>query len=152
MLKTLKRVSDLTILMMKKSFLLLAAIGMCVNLYAENLKPIAQKVYNQRATFDGLSATSLFDVSNTSGPLINQLSTVVSNATVLDFKQANTSAIVSSKPENLHFVIPSSNGNIELELYKSDFMTPDFSVVTSSSNGQPVAYTGGVHYWGIIKG
>lgn len=137
---------------MKKTFLLLAAMGMCINLFAENLKPIAQKVQSKREAFDGLTSTSLFDLSNSAGPLLNQLNTVVSNASILEFKQANTSAILASKPENLHFVIPSTSGNIELELFRSNFMTPDFSVVTSSSNGQPVAYTGGVHYWGIIKG
>jgi len=138
---------------MKKSFLLLTAIGMCVSLFAENLKPIAQKINNKRATLDGTTVTSLFNVSTASGPQVTQLNSVVSNSTLLEFKQANTSAILSSKPATLQFNIPTKSGaSIELELFQSDFMTPDFTVVTSSSNGQPVAYTGGVHYWGIIKG
>jgi hypothetical protein len=138
---------------MKKTFLFLAAICMCIGLKAENLKPVAQKVNAQKTNFDHLSGTSLFAISNSTNQRSMQMNSIVSNATVLEFRQANTAAILSAKPENLDFVIPTrAGGNLELQLFRSDFFTPDFTVVTSSSNGQTVPYSGGVHYWGIIKG
>src|SRR5829696_2027178 len=41
---------------------------------------------------------------------------------------------------------------IELELVQVNLFAPGFNVVTSNSNGQPVPYEHGVHYWGVIKG
>ncbi|CAN5657662.1 hypothetical protein BH11BAC1_BH11BAC1_24560 [soil metagenome] len=138
---------------MKKKLLLLAVMGMCINLYAGNLKPIAQKIYDQKTAIAALPATTLFTISNSSSQENIQLNAVVSNSTVMEFSHNKTAAILSSRPANLNFVIPTkSGGNLELELYQSDFFTSDFTVVTSLSNGQPVSYSGGVHYWGIIKG
>ena len=138
---------------MKKTFLLIAAMAMCATLFAENLKPVAQKIAQQKTKLDALSATELFEISSASNQKSAQMVSVVSNASVLELRQSRIQPILSAKPENLNFVIPTkAGGSIELELFKSDFFTPDFTVVTSSSNGQPVPYNGGVHYWGIIKG
>ena len=138
---------------MKKNLLLLSATFLSINLFAGNLKPIAQKIALQQTKIAALQATQLFAVSNASAEQGQQLNSVVSNATVLEFRQSDAQNLVSTKPENLHFVIPAgAGGNIELELYKTNFYTPDFTVVTSATNGQPVPYAGGVFYWGIIKG
>lgn len=138
---------------MKKKFLLVAAIGMCTNLFAANLKPIAQKIDAQQTKLASLQETRIFSITNGSEQKGLQMSAVVSNATVLEFRSGDAQHILSSRPENLKMSIPTqSGGSLELELFRSDFFTPDFTVVTSATGGQPVPYAGGVHYWGIIKG
>jgi hypothetical protein len=138
---------------MKKIFVLFSVMAMGGTLLAETLKPIAHKISSQQEILKTISGTELFAISNASNQKGVQMSSVVSNATVLEFMPGKTQSILTSKPGNLNFIIPTSTGgNLELELFRSDFFTPDFTVVTSASNGQPVPYTGGVHYWGIIKG
>jgi hypothetical protein len=138
---------------MKKIIVLISVMSVGLNLFAGSLKPIAQKISEQQTKLAALAGTELFAISNSSNQKSIQMTAIVSNATVLEFRQGNTQSILSAKPENLNLVIPTKAGvNVELELFRSDFFTPDFTVVTSGSNGQPVPYAGGVHYWGIIKG
>ena len=138
---------------MKKNLLFLAAMGMCINLFAGNLKPIAQKIDAQKAMLASLTGTELFAISHAANQKSIQMNAVVSNATVLEFSEREAQSILIAKPENLKFTIPiMSGGSLELELFRSDFFTPDFTVVTSATNGQRVPYSGGLHYWGIIKG
>lgn len=138
---------------MKKNILLLVAIGMCTNLFASNLKPIAQKIEAQQTKLAPLQQTQLFAITNGSEQKGLQMSAIVSNATVLEFRNSDAQSILYARPENLKLTIPmNAGGSLELELFKSDFFTPDFTVVTSATGGQPVQYVGGVHYWGIIKG
>ncbi len=138
---------------MKKYILLLAMLAIGVNLFAGDLKPVAQKIADHKTQLASLSATQLFQISASANQRSAQLNSVVSNATVLEFIQTRTQSILVNKPENLNLVIPTNaGGSIELELFKSNIFTPDFTVVTSATNGQPIPYEGGVHYWGIIKG
>jgi hypothetical protein len=49
--------------------------------------------------------------------------------------------------------VPAFGGSpVELELVKVELLAPNFFVATSKSQGAPVAYKRGVHYWGTIKG
>ena len=138
---------------MKKFFLLLSAAAVSWSLSAENLKPVAQKILEQKNRLESIGQTELFAVSGASNARSLEMNSTVSNATVLEFRKSQAPHILSAKPANLNFIIPTNSGqHIELQLYRSNIFTPDFSVVTSSSHGQPVSYNSGVHYWGIIKG
>ncbi len=139
--------------MMKKNLLLIAFIGLCLNVFAGNIKPIAAKIESQKSRLATLPQVQLFAITVSSNQKSVQMNSAVSNATVLEFRMNDAQNILSSKPENLNLIIPlKAGGNLELEVYKNNFFTPDFTVVTSATNGQPVPYSGGVHYWGIIKG
>jgi hypothetical protein len=137
---------------MKKIYFFLLLVAAANISFGQNLKPIAQKINERKAQNSEFRHSQLFKIADAANQRGIQVTNIVSKSTILEFNQSAAQIILSSKPDNLNFVIPSQTGNIELELYKANFFTPDFSVVTSSSNGQPVSYEGGVHYWGIIKG
>jgi hypothetical protein len=61
--------------------------------------------------------------------------------------------LVNSNAQSLTLRLPTFAGPpVELELVQVNPFAEGFNVVTSDSNGQPVAYERGVHYSGVIKG
>ncbi len=138
---------------MKRVLLVAAFIGITAISFAQNLKPVAQKVNDKKLNRQAFVTQQLFDITPASALRSSQLAGVVSGSTVLEFRQQDAQDLIAAKPENLNFVIPTNSGNlVEMELYRANFFTPDFSVTTSLSGGLPVTYAGGVHYWGIVKG
>src|SRR6185436_10280582 len=138
---------------MKKIILSFSALLCLFCAAAENLKPVAQKVNERKASHANFKSVQLFNITTGSSQRSTEMSAVAEHATVFEFEKNKAAEILTSQPENLNLVIPANSGNnIELELYKATIFTPDFSVVTSTSDGQPVPYRGGVHYQGIIKG
>lgn len=121
--------------------------------YAGNLKPVAQKISEKKTLQQQFQQVQLFEITTASVSRAVQLRTTVSESSVMEFRQQDVQSILNAKPENVIFRIPQAGGTlVELELYRSDIFTPDFAITTSGSNGKPVPYTGGVHYWGIVKG
>ena len=138
---------------MKKIYFFLLLIAVSGMSFGENLKPIAQKINDRKSQNVEFRHSQLFGIADEANLRdIQQVNDVVKKSTLLVFDQSAARNILSAKPENLDFTIPAQTGNIELELYKANIFTPDFSVVTSGTNGRAVPYEGGVHYWGIIKG
>ena len=61
--------------------------------------------------------------------------------------------LVNRNAPALTLRLPSFAGPpVELELVRVNLFAPNFNVVTSSSNGAPVTYDHGVHYWGVMRG
>ncbi|MEP7171226.1 MAG: M12 family metallo-peptidase, partial [Bacteroidota bacterium] len=138
---------------MKKIILSFSSMLCVLATSAENLKPVAQKIAERKSQQATFRTAQLFEITPASVQKSAEMATAASNATVFEFQQSRAAEILSSNPENLNLVIPTNSGNnIELELYKANIFTPDFTVVSSTSNGESVPYSGGVHYQGIIKG
>ena len=77
----------------------------------------------------------------------------VKAGTVLQLRQNALADLVSRKAQSLTLRFPTFAGTlVELELVQVNLFAPGFTVVTSDSNGKPVIYEQGVHYWGTIKG
>jgi hypothetical protein len=134
-----------------KNRILVSAILLFVAAYsiAAPLKPIAQKISERKSAGAEFRSISLFEKSDADAGVWSE---VVKAATLLKFNNAAASNLVNSAPEQIEFTIPIfGRGDIQLELFKVNITTPDFSVV-ASSNGLPVNYPGGVHYRGIVKG
>jgi len=73
--------------------------------------------------------------------------------TVLELRQNALAELVTRNAPSLTLHLPTFGGApVELELVQVYPFAPGFNVVTSSSQGQPVAYQQGVHYWGVMKG
>jgi hypothetical protein len=73
--------------------------------------------------------------------------------TVLQLRQNALAELVSKNAPSLTLHLPTFGGApVELELVQVKPFAPGFKVVTSSSQGEPVAYEQGVHYWGVMKG
>ncbi len=139
--------------LMKKIIIVCVALAITATSWSQNLKPVAQKVTDALNRGASFTRAELFNVNNATSKQSNQMRSTVTDATVLQFRKGDAQHIVAAKPGYLNFIIPVNAGNeIELQLYRSSIFTPDFTVVTSGNNGQPVPYSGGVHYWGIIKG
>lgn len=136
---------------MKKLIAAAYAALLMITASAQNLKHVAQKIkslHDQEVQFTG---NSLFEITAGTRMRSSDIKGEVSRATILNLRQSNMQAILAERPAHILISIPLNSGNtFELELYQSEIFTPDFSVVESSSN-QAVSYTGGLHYWGIVK-
>lgn len=76
----------------------------------------------------------------------------VKAGSVLQLRQNALAELVRSNAPSLTLRLPTFGGSpVELELVKSNIFAPNFKLVTSASNGAPVAFEHGVHYWGVIK-
>lgn len=83
----------------------------------------------------------------------SQFNDMVSEGNLLTIDLDQLKSFYKSGAENLELELPNGNGKpIRLELVKHQLLTEDFSVVTSTSNGQAIDYQPGVYYWGIVKG
>ena len=77
----------------------------------------------------------------------------VKAGTVLQLRQNALTELMNRNAPSLTLQLPTFAGNpVELELVQVRLFAPGFNVVTSSSEGKPVAYQPGVHYWGVMKG
>ncbi len=64
---------------------------------------------------------------------------------------AAVAGFLTRKPETFTLPVDGPSGRTELELVRVDVTTPDFTVVTGTSNGQAVPYEPGLHYRGKVK-
>src|SRR6187401_1939469 len=137
---------------MKKNYFIFLFLFLCLASFAQQLKPVAQKINERKSQHLKFSPASLFNNSPVSSELRTQLLQTFSDATVLELRPSGLQHILAEKPENLFLTIPSGNGaDLKLELYRAQLFTPDFSV-TTASGGSALPYSEGLHYQGIIKG
>ncbi|HKR05912.1 MAG TPA: DNRLRE domain-containing protein [Bacteroidia bacterium] len=137
---------------MKKKYIILLFILACSVSFAQQLKPIAQKINDRKTQRIIFTPAQLFDISPASSPGNPQLSKTVGEAAILKIRPADIQDILDTKPGNIVFTIPAGQGaGIELELFRSEIFTPDFSVV-AAADGRAITYSEGLHYWGIVKG
>jgi len=73
--------------------------------------------------------------------------------TILQLRQNALAELVNKNAPSLTLRLPTFGGPpVELELIQVNLFALGFNVVTSSSQGEPVAYQRGLHYWGVMKG
>ena len=112
-------------------------------------RPIAEQLTQVKNSGIAFNPVSLFTV-NANRSAVLQTNIKRSLAVTLDMNKLN--ALVAANEEAMAFSFPYDGQNITLELYKVNFLTEDFAVITDQSNGEPVPYTPGVYYRGIVKG
>ena len=113
------------------------------------LKPIAEKVEEKKQQHQYFEKVSPFTLA--SDQAMPEVSEVVTESTILSLNGTEIEKVLTRQPENVFLSLPGNNGVIiDLELYKAEIFTPDFTVVTS--NGEPVVLPAAMHYRGIIKG
>lgn len=138
---------------MKKFYLTIQVLIIATTLFAQDLKPIAKKIADATSQKTKFGNTLLFAPIADAKQLNTIMEPVVSQATFLQFNDKEAKQLVNLRSSFLNFVIPTDSGvPLELQLFLATIFTPDFTIVTSENNGQPVSYSGGVHYQGIIKG
>lgn len=112
-------------------------------------RPIAEQLTQVKNSGIAFNPVSLFTV-NANRSAVLQTNIKRALAVTLDMNKLN--ALVAANEEAMAFSFPYDGQNITLELYQVNFLTEDFAVITDQSNGEPVPYTPGVYYRGIVKG
>jgi len=116
--------------------------------FTQNLKPIAQKVADQKSKNRNFVKFSPFtkDVASKNANIYNN---EASDVTVMQLKPSELQTIVNEKPQAMELSFPFEGREITVELVKNNILTNDFQVETDKGIK---AYTPGVYYQGIIKG
>lgn len=116
-------------------------------------KPLASMINSIKSSGKLFRSAELFNV-NASRETSSFLSGYLRNFTSLKIDAAAKQQILSRRPENIVFRIPSGAGYMELELTRVNVLADDFKSGTLSGNGTAAYtnYTPGVYYRGIIKG
>jgi Metallo-peptidase family M12/Secretion system C-terminal sorting domain/Reprolysin family propeptide len=138
-----------------KKLLYLVSILFCNVLFASEtteLGPIASKVkqlQNSKINFESVLFLTKTQISDSDA---EKVARTTRNATFLNFNATSASTFLKTAPQYLKMSLPINNVEKEVLLYEAEIFAPDFSVVTSESNGEAVEYTGGKHYRGVING
>ncbi|MPT30615.1 MAG: T9SS type A sorting domain-containing protein [Chryseobacterium sp.] len=133
---------------MKKILQLLFSVCLFGFGAAQVLKPIAQKVADQKTAKRNFAKFSPFvkDVASKNAAVYNN---EASDVTVMQLKTAELQRIVSEKPQAMEFSFPFEGGDVTVELIKNDIFAGGFKVGTDKGDAN---YTPGVYYQGTIKG
>jgi len=120
---------------------------------ANESKPVSRLVENAKRAGKDFSVVEVFDRQTRSAVADAARKRAVKAGAVLRLRPNALSDLVNRDLETLTMRVPSFGGPpVELELVKVHLFAPNFVVATSNSQGAPVAYERGVHYWGTIKG
>ncbi len=115
---------------------------------AEN-GPIAQKIINAETGNYFEKSDELFFLSN--ADIIP--GSVVKDPTILEFNFAAAKNLVERSPEYLLLSVPVKNESpLVLKLFRNNFFSSDFSIITSSETPEHLLKNNGIHYWGIVSG
>ncbi len=115
---------------------------------AQTLRPIPAKVASLHALNKNFNEVNLFVQDNTASKMINYRKDAL-DATVMQIDKAALKQIINEKPETFTLNFPIERGEVSVELYKVQILTPEFKVNTDKGY---VDYTPGVYYRGIIRG
>lgn len=131
------------------SLLLVLSVLLPASLISQNEKPVAAwlNAYRGASDFRPVSLLSL-NIER------SDLSSVVSNATLLSPDEEALDVLLHTAPTTMTFSIPLRDGDVmELELAKVEILAPGFSVGTKGTNPQEnFPYHQAVHYRGIVRG
>ena len=137
---------------MNKRFYFLLLIFTPMMLWAQNLKPVAQKIFTAKQQQAVFATENLFTISPDNEQLNRQYAPTATKATFVELNKSAIATLMSQQPDYLSLRIPINNNVVQVDLYKANIFTPDFSVTSAGSNGGAVNYTPGLHYQGIING
>jgi len=115
----------------------------------KTLKPVTRAVLNKQGESAVFSNFDLFSKLESKG---NIDPAVISNYTNVSLKKDILRQIVSEKNQALELTLPFNNTMVKLLLLKVDVLAEGFVTYSSESGDQPVNYSPGVFYRGIIDG
>ncbi|KQT23374.1 zinc metalloprotease [Chryseobacterium sp. Leaf405] len=134
---------------MIKKLLLLSILQCSIFGFAQNMKPVAQKVSEYHTQKKNFEKYDLFTVSKNSEKL-PEYKRAATDITVINVDAKQLKKIATEKPEYLEVSFPFDGKMITMELYKNQIFTNDFKVTTNKS--EVVNYNPGAYYQGIVKG
>lgn len=134
---------------MIKKLLLLSILQCSIFGFAQNMRPVAQKVSEYHTQKKNFEKYDLFTVNKNSEKL-PEYKRAATDITVITVDAKQLKKIAHDKPEYLEVSFPFDGKLITLELYKNRIFTNDFKVTTNK--GEIVDYNPGAYYQGIVKG
>lgn len=113
---------------------------------------LAQKVQAAKANKETFSKPSLFKFAG-QAKSASQFNDIVADGQLLTLDIGSLKSLFLTGPEALEIELPTGGSKpLKLELVKHQLLTDDFTLITSTSNEQPVAYQPGVYYRGVVRG
>jgi len=115
------------------------------------VKPIAlavQKAQQKQTVFEVIS---LFEADKSIDTRTNH-SEVLAQSSYATIKKTALKQLVANKPEAIQLSVPYFEDQITMDLVRVDVLSDDFKTYSSESGDQPLDYTQGVYYRGIIAG
>ncbi len=113
---------------------------------------LAQKVQEAKAQKSVFTKPNLFQFAG-QAKSASQFDDLVAEGKLLTLDLGSLKSLYQSGPESLELELPNGDQKpLKLELVRHQLLTEDFTLVTSTSNGQPVDYEPGVYYRGIVQG
>ena len=118
-----------------------------------SIKPVSRLVVDAWKAGQKFPLQELFDIEVQSAADSGLAQQAVQNGTILELRREVLPSILDDDVPTMTLRLPTaSRKTVELELVKVDILTPDFALLTSSSKSLPVAFEGGAHYRGVVRG
>ncbi len=135
-----------------KNISLLLSLFMLPFLGLAQSNALSLKVQEAKANKSVFTKPSLFQFAG-QAKSASQFDDIVAEGHLLTLDLGSLKSLYQSGPETFELELPNGNQTpVILELVKHQLLTEDFTLVTSTSNGQPVDYQPGNYYRGIVKG
>lgn len=127
--------------------MLLAQLGL-----AQSLKPIAQRVIQEKQVAGEFPKVSLFNERTQDLSARPDLLVECSDGLLLTLDQAALQSLRMTNPDRVELTIPVPGGKaLQLELVRGKVFSPGFTVRQASTPDVVAAVDPGIHYWGIVK-
>lgn len=139
----------------RRSRFVLAAVALCLVAVAASAGTVDTLVEDQKqvgAPFDRVSLfTSPLNVATAASQSAAAIREVVREGRVLSLDKGALAGILRERPQTMALELPTSSGDLVLELVRVNPFGAGFKVVTS--DGSAVAKSAlGVHYRGVVRG
>lgn len=138
---------------MRKMLLFAGALLLTQFSWAQSLKPIAQRVFQEKQLVGDFPKAGIFNdkVHDLRGRA--DLLKVCKDGLLLTLDAAGLQSLRTSNPDRVEMTIPVPGGNpLQLELVRGNVFSQTFTVRQASSPDIKANVDAGIHYWGIVKG
>jgi hypothetical protein len=114
---------------------------------------IADRILEAGDVFEQLESSALLLRAQDRTIHTESVAETVADASFFTLQTSALQQVLSREPSHLMLELESSSGqSIRLLLMKSNVLSQGFQVLLASSPEEPMAYTPGLVYWGIIEG
>ncbi|MDP9956476.1 hypothetical protein J2X97_002135 [Epilithonimonas hungarica] len=116
--------------------------------FSQSRRFVAEEVKDYHSKKNRFKSVRLFDIDNSGKQMIYQ--STARDLKVLSLDKAKLTGLLSERPEAMEFTFPFENGELVVEMVRTDIYAPEFSAETNKRKIND--YKKGVFYRGIIKG
>nr|MDQ3101795.1 zinc-dependent metalloprotease [Bacteroidota bacterium] len=111
---------------------------------------VTERIETLKAQGQRFTAVSILERIEPTEEVTALWSGACTKATVLKYNEAASMALLASSPQHIALSIPTANGEMVLEMQRTDIVTDDF--ILRSSTGDHIEVPIGIHYRGMIQG